>query len=38
MAQLLELPRRPTAVFCYNDMSALGAMRQIRAGGLKVPE
>jgi len=38
MAQLLELPNRPTAVFCYNDMSALGAMRQIRAHGLKVPD
>ena len=38
MAQLLALNPRPTAVFCYNDMSALGAMRQIRAAGLKVPE
>lgn len=38
MAQLLDLPNRPTAVFCYNDMSALGAMWQIRAHGLKVPD
>ncbi len=38
MAQLLALPKRPTAVFCYNDMSALGAMRQIRASGLSIPE
>jgi DNA-binding LacI/PurR family transcriptional regulator len=38
MAELLALPKRPTAVFCYNDMSALGAMRQIRTLGLKVPE
>ena len=38
MAQLLAFPRRPTAVFCYNDMSALGAMRQIRANGLQVPD
>jgi DNA-binding LacI/PurR family transcriptional regulator len=37
MAQLLALPRRPTAVFCYNDMSALGAMRRIRACGLTIP-
>jgi DNA-binding LacI/PurR family transcriptional regulator len=37
MAQLLALPNRPTAVFCYNDMSALGAMCQIRAHGLKIP-
>ena len=37
MAQLLALEPRPTAVFCYNDMSALGALRQIRAAGLAVP-
>lgn len=37
MAQLLALRNRPTAVFCYNDMSALGAMRKIRASGLRVP-
>lgn len=38
MAKLLNLPDPPTAVFCYNDMSALGAMRVIRARGLRVPE
>jgi len=27
----------PTAVFCYNDMSALGAMRSIRERGLEIP-
>ena len=37
MAQLLALSPRPTAVFCYNDLSALGAMRQIFASGLNVP-
>jgi DNA-binding LacI/PurR family transcriptional regulator len=37
-AQLLALPERPTAVFCYNDLSAMGAMRQIRAHGLRVPD
>jgi DNA-binding LacI/PurR family transcriptional regulator len=37
MAELLALPAPPTAVFCYNDMSALGAMRQIREHGLKIP-
>jgi DNA-binding LacI/PurR family transcriptional regulator len=37
MTQLLALPRRPTAIFCYNDMSALGAIRQIHAHGLDVP-
>jgi DNA-binding LacI/PurR family transcriptional regulator len=38
MDQLLSLASPPTAVCCYNDMSALGAMRQIRARGLRVPE
>jgi DNA-binding LacI/PurR family transcriptional regulator len=32
------LAARPTAVCCYNDMTALGAMRQIRARGLRIPE
>ena len=38
VAELLALPQRPTALFCYNDMSALGAMRQIRSHGLRIPE
>lgn len=38
MDTLLSLPGRPTAVCCYNDMSALGAMRSIRLAGLRVPE
>jgi len=35
--QLLDLPEPPTAVFCYNDMTALGALRAIRGRGLGVP-
>jgi DNA-binding LacI/PurR family transcriptional regulator len=38
MEKLLTLAAPPTAVCCYNDMSALGAMRQIGARGLRVPE
>jgi DNA-binding LacI/PurR family transcriptional regulator len=38
METLLALDHPPTAVCCYNDMSALGAMRQIRARGLRVPD
>jgi DNA-binding LacI/PurR family transcriptional regulator len=38
MAHLLALPRPPTAVFCYNDMSALGALHVIHSHGLRVPE
>jgi len=35
---LLKLADPPTAVCCYNDMTALGATRAIRARGLRVPE
>jgi len=37
MERLLNLTERPTAVFCYNDMSALGAMCVIRKCGLSIP-
>ncbi len=32
------LPERPTAVCCYNDRTALGALRAIHARGLRIPE
>ncbi|MFY9558356.1 MAG: LacI family DNA-binding transcriptional regulator [Blastocatellia bacterium] len=38
MERLLALPEPPTAVFCYNDMSALGALRAIHSRGWRVPE
>jgi len=38
MQQLLALPCRPTAVFCYNDVVALGAMRAARAANLRIPQ
>jgi DNA-binding LacI/PurR family transcriptional regulator len=38
VGRLLALPVPPTAICCYNDMTALGAMRAIRARGLRVPE
>jgi DNA-binding LacI/PurR family transcriptional regulator len=37
MQQLLAYPEIPTAVFCYNDMEAFGALRAVRARGLRVP-
>lgn len=37
MESLLGLPSPPTAVFCYNDMTALGAITAITAAGLRVP-
>jgi DNA-binding LacI/PurR family transcriptional regulator len=35
---LMKIADPPTAVCCYNDMTALGAMRAIRARALRVPE
>ncbi|MFZ0530053.1 MAG: LacI family DNA-binding transcriptional regulator [Propionicimonas sp.] len=37
MRELLDSGPRPTAVFCMNDIVALGAMREVRAQGLSVP-
>jgi len=37
MAQLLDLPEPPTAVFACSDSMALGALRVIRERGLEVP-
>jgi DNA-binding LacI/PurR family transcriptional regulator len=37
MRQLLDLADPPTAVFCYNDMQAFGAIRAVRDRGLRVP-
>jgi LacI family transcriptional regulator len=38
MNQLLKLPNRPDAVFCYNDLTAIGAMEAARGAGLRIPE
>jgi DNA-binding LacI/PurR family transcriptional regulator len=35
-AELLNLPQPPTAIFCYNDMTALGAISAIHAHGWQV--
>jgi DNA-binding LacI/PurR family transcriptional regulator len=37
MAGLLAMTHRPDAVFCYNDSSALAAMRFCLEAGLKIP-
>lgn len=36
--ELLALPKPPTAIFCYNDMTALGALRAASSRNLRVPE
>lgn len=38
MQQLLALDPPPTAVFCYNDLTAIGALKAILQAGLRVPE
>ena len=35
---LMQEPRPPTAIFCANDLMALGAMEALRQLGLRVPE
>jgi LacI family transcriptional regulator len=38
MQQLLQLKPRPDGVFCYNDPTAMGAMKAVLEAGLRVPE
>ncbi len=37
MATLLRSKKHPDAVFCYNDLSAVGAIQRILEAGLSVP-
>lgn len=38
MRRLLETTREFTAVFCFNDIAAIGAIRALKDSGLSVPE
>ncbi|MDA5143755.1 LacI family DNA-binding transcriptional regulator [Streptomyces sp. AD681] len=38
MERLLALPEPPDAVFCYNDLLAIGAMHTLARAGVRVPE
>jgi LacI family transcriptional regulator len=38
MQELLKLQPRPDAVFCYNDLTAVGAIDATLQAGLRVPE
>jgi LacI family transcriptional regulator len=38
LQKLAELKERPTALICSNDMTAIGAMREACALGIKVPQ
>lgn len=37
LPKLMTLRQRPTAVFCYNDMTAIGLMHAARQAGISVP-
>lgn len=37
-ARLLSQGARPTAIFCYNDMTAIGTIRALKRMGLRVPD
>jgi LacI family transcriptional regulator len=36
--ELMELPERPTALFCFNDVMAMGAYDGLRKLGLSIPD
>ncbi|KAF1367316.1 MAG: DNA-binding transcriptional regulator CytR [Yokenella regensburgei] len=38
LAQLMALPKPPTAVFCHSDIMALGALSWAKRHGIRVPE
>ena len=38
MGQLLDLPKPPTAVLCINDSISIGALNQIKARNLRIPD
>jgi LacI family transcriptional regulator, repressor for deo operon, udp, cdd, tsx, nupC, and nupG len=38
MTRLLELAEPPDAVFCFNDLLALGALRVLHEHGVRVPD
>ncbi len=37
-ARLLSQGAHPTAIFCYNDMTAIGTMRALKQMGLRIPD
>ncbi|WP_075183262.1 DNA-binding transcriptional regulator CytR [Pantoea sp. 1.19] len=38
LEQLMSLPQPPQAIFCHSDLLALGAMKQAKQRGLRIPQ
>ena len=38
VGHFLALPKRPTAIFCFNDMLAIGVLNGLHKAGIRVPE
>lgn len=36
--QLLNMPERPTAMICFNDMQAIGVMQALQQANVRIPE
>ena len=36
--ELLNLPRRPTAIICFNDRQAIGVMQTLQQANIRIPE
>lgn len=36
--QLLNIPERPTAIICFNDMQAIGVMQTLQQANARIPE
>jgi len=38
LEHFLKLPERPSALFCFNDLMAIGVLKGLHAAGIRVPE
>ena len=38
LRRLLSLSRPPTAVACFNDLTAIGVLREAKTAGIRVPD
>jgi DNA-binding LacI/PurR family transcriptional regulator len=36
--ELLHLPKRPTAIICFNDMQAIGVMQTLQQANIRIPD